>query len=94
MTDTAANVAAAFDKLNGDSHINAIALTDSGMSVLNLTAVQAATDTAALDKISNSVFEVLAPGQAATFYGGGNGASGMPLTLMCRFRRRRPAITR
>jgi hypothetical protein len=78
---SAAHLAANIDGINADAQVTSITLTDSGILQLNLTDAQATGDTAALNKITNQVFEVLAPAMAPTFYVGGNGATGPALTL-------------
>ena len=52
ISDTAANVAARFDALNGDSQVTSIVLTDAGIPTLTLTAAQYANDTKALGEIT------------------------------------------
>ena len=52
ISDTAANVAAALDTVNGDGHVTSIALTDPGTPALTLTVARALGDTAALSKIT------------------------------------------
>ncbi|RFB76660.1 DUF4082 domain-containing protein [Methylovirgula sp. 4M-Z18] len=54
VSDTAVNVAAAFDALNADQSLAAIALTDPGTPTLALTARQAENDIAAFNLITNS----------------------------------------
>jgi hypothetical protein len=51
VTDTAENVSAGLDTLNGDSQVALIALTGGGTPALNLTVAQALNDTAALGEI-------------------------------------------
>ena len=51
VVDTAANVSAGLDTLNGDSHVTSIALTDGGTPSLSLTVAQALNDTRALGEI-------------------------------------------
>jgi hypothetical protein len=58
VSDTAANVAANLDALNGDANVSAISLTDTGTPTLNLSATQAAFDTTALGKISNAGYSI------------------------------------
>ncbi|MGO9740455.1 MAG: putative Ig domain-containing protein [Roseiarcus sp.] len=67
ISDTAADVTAAFDALNGDAHVSSITLTDSGLPVLHLTTAQASNDTLALGEIANSAYEVNVAG-AHTYY--------------------------
>jgi hypothetical protein len=80
---SAAYLAANIDGINAASQVTSITLTDSGIPQLNLTNAQATGDTAALNKITNEAFELLAPGLASTYYVGGNGATGpaLPLTV-------------
>ena len=78
---SAAYLAANIDGINAASQVSSITLTDSGIPQLDLTDEQATTDTAALNKITNEVFELLAPGMAPTYYVGGNGATGSSLSL-------------
>ncbi len=60
ISDTAANVAAAFDELNSDVEIDSIALTDSGAPILALTSSQFASDTRAVREIVNPNYVVTA----------------------------------
>ena len=53
ISDSAADVAAELDALNGDGQIASITLTGSGIPTLTVTAAQAQNDTTALAKISN-----------------------------------------
>ena len=70
LTDTAANVAGAFDTLNDDLHVASMSLTDTGTPVLDLTPAQQADDTTALAEITNSLFEV-STSAGATYYAHG-----------------------
>lgn len=54
VSDSATNVAAALDSLNGDSKLSSIALTDSGTPTLAISDAQYTGDTTALGKISGS----------------------------------------
>jgi autotransporter-associated beta strand protein len=65
ISDSAANVASAFDALNADQNIDGIYLTDNGTPVLNLTDTQAANDTIALGEILNPNVEVVTPDQGS-----------------------------
>ncbi|MFK0691159.1 calcium-binding protein [Mesorhizobium sp. IMUNJ 23033] len=58
VTDSAANVSAVFDTLNSNSRISSIALTDTGVPVLNLTAAQARYDITARARITNSAYSI------------------------------------
>jgi len=78
---SAAYLAANIDGINTASQVSSITLTDPGILQLNLTDAQATGDLDALNKITNEVFEVLAPGMAPTYYVGGNGATGPSISL-------------
>jgi uncharacterized repeat protein (TIGR03803 family) len=78
---SAAYLAANIDGINRASQVSSITLTDSGIPQLNVTDAQAAGDTVAFNKITNEVFELLAPGMASTYYVGGNGATGPALSF-------------
>ena len=65
ISDTAANVSAAFDALNGNSHVTSITLTDSGTPMLTLTATQAIEDTSALSEITNTSYTIAISDTAA-----------------------------
>ncbi|HQT80056.1 MAG TPA: hypothetical protein PLD10_23700, partial [Rhodopila sp.] len=54
VADTAANVVAALDGLQADSHLSSVSLTDSGTPTLTISATQFANDTAALDKLTGN----------------------------------------
>jgi hypothetical protein len=51
VSDTAANVSAAFDALNSNSHVDKIIVSNSGSAEVTITAAQAAADTAALGEL-------------------------------------------
>ncbi len=61
--DSAANVAAQFDTLNGDANVGSITFTDTGTPVLPLTSTQAQDDARALDEILNPNYEIVIQGQ-------------------------------
>jgi hypothetical protein len=51
VADTAANIQAAFDALNGNGHVNKIIVSDSGANEVTITVAQAASDTTALNEL-------------------------------------------
>ena len=53
ISDTAADVAANLNALNGDSHVTSIALTDGGTPVLTISIAEALNDTRALGEITS-----------------------------------------
>ena len=53
ISDTAAEVAANLNALNGDSHVASIALTDGGTSILTISIEEALNDTRALSEIAS-----------------------------------------
>jgi hypothetical protein len=65
IADTAANVSVSFDTLNGDAHVTAITLTDTGTPTLSLTAAQALNDTQALSAITNASYAIAVSDTAA-----------------------------
>ena len=65
IADTAADVSASFNTLNGDAHVTAIALTDTGTPTLSLTVAQALNDAHALGVITNSSYAVAVADTAA-----------------------------
>jgi hypothetical protein len=64
---SAAYLSANIDGINTASQVSSITLTGGRIPKLKLTEAQAIGDTAALDKIANEAFEVLAPGLASTY---------------------------
>ena len=58
LTDTASNVAADLNSINGSPSVTSISLSDSGTPTLTLTAVQAVNDAATLNKISNLTYAI------------------------------------
>jgi PII-like signaling protein len=65
VSDSAANVAASLDSLNGLAHLATITLTDSGTPTLTLTEAQLTGDTAALDLITNASYDLAVTNVAA-----------------------------
>jgi hypothetical protein len=63
ITDTAANISAAFDTLNSNTQVDHITISPS--SSLTLTAGQVATDTTALGEITNGSYSILVTDTAA-----------------------------
>ena len=65
ISDTAADVSSAIDTLDADDKIGSITLTDDGTPILNLSAAQTLTDTAALGEITNASYEIEVDDSAA-----------------------------
>ena len=65
ISDTAADVVASLDALNGDSQVTSIELTDAGIPTLTLTSAQYANDTKALGEITTP-YAIAISGIAAT----------------------------
>jgi len=55
--DTAANVAANLNTLNGNTHVRSIALTDPGTPALTLNAAQALSDTTAARRDHDALYD-------------------------------------
>ena len=60
ISDTAADVAANLNALNGDSHVTSIALTDGGTPILTISIAEALNDTRALSEITSLAYDALA----------------------------------
>lgn len=58
VSDTAANIAAALDALNADTHVTQITLAGSGPPTLTLTAAQAVGDTRALGLVTPQTYQI------------------------------------
>ncbi len=59
IDDTAANISASFDALNGDTHVTSITIGGAGTQVLILTAAQATGDARALGIIANANYQIV-----------------------------------
>ena len=82
ISASAAYVSANFAGFEEDALLTAIDLTDAGIPALSLTAAEASGDGETLGKITNSLFEVIAPSPALpAYYAGGNGAGGIAIAL-------------